>query len=113
MNTIYYYKMATDNIHVESYTTNKGVAKRGNMNLTTNEEPVMQGDGSGYVLKKDYIEPDTRIENLTKEYENCVKELDSYMSRAQLMGNEEMVADIRAEYALVTAEYDDQISELN
>ena len=104
MNTIYYYKMAADNIHVESYTTNKGVAKRGNMNLITYEEPVMQGDGSGYVLKKDYIEPDTRIENLTKEYENCVKEL---------MGDEEMVADIRAEYALVTAEYDDQISELN
>lgn len=113
MNTIYYYKMATDNIHVESYTTNKGVAKRGNMNLITYEEPVMQGDGSGYVLKKDYIEPDTRIENLTKEYEECVNGLNKYMELAHLLGDEEMAADIRAEYALVTAEYDDQISKLD
>ena len=54
---MYYYKLADDNIHVEAYCRDKGHAKKSGFNLTTNEEIIMQGDGSGYVLSSQYIAP--------------------------------------------------------
>ena len=54
---MYYYKLADDNIHIEAYCRDKGHAKKSGFNLTTNEEIIMQGDGSGYVLSSQYIAP--------------------------------------------------------
>ena len=56
---MYYYKLADDNIHVEAYCTDRGHAKKNGFNLTTNEEIVMQGDNSGYVLASQYVAPPT------------------------------------------------------
>ena len=56
---MYYYKLAKDNIHIEAYCRDKGHAKKNGFNLTTNEEIVMQGDGSGYVLASQYVAPPT------------------------------------------------------
>lgn len=57
MKKIFYYKMCKDGIHIELFTTNKSVANRNDMKLITYEKPVMQGDGSGYVLASQYIAP--------------------------------------------------------
>ena len=54
---MYYYKLDKDNIHIEAYCRDKGHAKKSGFNLTTNEEIIMQGDGSGYVLSSQYIAP--------------------------------------------------------
>ena len=54
---MYYYKLADDNIHIEAYCRDRGHAKKNGFNLTTNEEIVMQGDNSGYVLASQYIAP--------------------------------------------------------
>ena len=56
---MYYYKLADDNIHVEAYCRDKWHAKKNGFNLTTNEEIVMQGDNSGYVLASQYVAPPT------------------------------------------------------
>ena len=56
---MYYYKLADDNIHIEAYCRDKGHAKKSGFNLTTNEEIIMQGDGSGYVLSSQYVAPPT------------------------------------------------------
>ena len=56
---MYYYKLADDNIHIEAYCRDKGHAKKNGSNLTTNEEIVMQGDNSGYVLASQYVAPPT------------------------------------------------------
>lgn len=56
---MYYYKLADDSIHVEAYCRDKGHAKKNGFNLTTNEEIVMQGDNSGYVLASQYVAPPT------------------------------------------------------
>ena len=56
---MYYYKLADDNIHIEAYCRDKGHAKKNGFNLTTNEEIVMQGDNSGYVLASQYVVPPT------------------------------------------------------
>lgn len=56
---MYYYKLADDNIHIEAYCRDKGHAKKSGFNLTTNEEIIMQGDGSGYVLASQYVAPPT------------------------------------------------------
>ena len=56
---MYYYKLADDNIHIEAYCRDKGHAKKSGFNLTTNEEIVMQGDNSGYVLASQYVAPPT------------------------------------------------------
>ena len=54
---MYYYKLADDNIHIEAYCRDKWHAKKNGFNLTTNEEIVMQGDNSGYVLASQYVAP--------------------------------------------------------
>ena len=77
---MYYYKLADDNIHIEAYCRDKGHAKKNGFNLTTNEEIVMQGDNSGYVLASQYVVPDTRIDDLTKEYNECVHDRKIYVS---------------------------------
>ena len=59
MTLMYYYKLADDNIHIEAYCRDKGHAKKSGFNLTTNEEIIMQGDGSGYVLASQYVAPPT------------------------------------------------------
>ena len=56
---MYYYKLADDNIHIEAYCRDKWHAKKNGFNLTTNEEIVMQGDNSGYVLASQYVAPPT------------------------------------------------------
>lgn len=56
---MYYYKFADDNIHIEAYCRDRGHAKKNGFNLTTNEEIVMQGDNSGYVLASQYVAPPT------------------------------------------------------
>ena len=56
---MYYYKLADDNIHVEAYCRDRRHAKKNGFNLTTNEEIVMQGDNSGYVLASQYVAPPT------------------------------------------------------
>lgn len=56
---MYYYKLADDNIHIEAYCRDKGHAKKSGFNLTTNEEIIMQGDNSGYVLASQYVAPPT------------------------------------------------------
>ena len=56
---MYYYKLEDDNIHVEAYCRDKWHAKKNGFNLTTNEEIVMQGDNSGYVLASQYVAPPT------------------------------------------------------
>lgn len=56
---MYYYKLEDDNIHIEAYCRDKGHAKKNGFNLTTNEEIVMQGDNSGYVLASQYVAPPT------------------------------------------------------
>lgn len=56
---MYYYKLADDNIHIEAYCRDRGHAKKNGFNLTTNEEIVMQGDNSGYVLASQYVAPPT------------------------------------------------------
>ena len=56
---MYYYKLAGDNIHIEAYCRDRGHAKKNGFNLTTNEEIVMQGDNSGYVLASQYVAPPT------------------------------------------------------
>lgn len=56
---MYYYKLADDNIHIEAYCRDEGHAKKNGFNLTTNEEIVMQGDNSGYVLASQYVAPPT------------------------------------------------------
>ena len=56
---MYYYKLGDDNIHIEAYCRDKGHAKKNGFNLTANEEIVMQGDGSGYVLASQYVAPPT------------------------------------------------------
>ena len=56
---MYYYKLADDNIHVEAYCRDKWHAKKNGFNSTTNEEIVMQGDNSGYVLASQYVAPPT------------------------------------------------------
>ena len=56
---MYYYKLAYYNIHIEAYCRDRGHAKKNGFNLTTNEEIVMQGDNSGYVLASQYVAPPT------------------------------------------------------
>lgn len=56
---MYYYKFADDNVHIEAYCRDRGHAKKNGFNLTTNEEIVMQGDNSGYVLASQYVAPPT------------------------------------------------------
>ena len=56
---MYYYKLEDDNIHIEAYCRDRGHAKKNGFNLTTNEEIVMQGDNSGYVLASQYVAPPT------------------------------------------------------
>ena len=56
---MYYYKLEDDNIHIEAYCRDKKKEKKNGFNLTANEEIVMQGDGSGYVLASQYVAPPT------------------------------------------------------
>lgn len=79
---MYYYKLADDNIHVEAYCRDKWHAKKNGFNLTTNEEIIMQGDGSGYVLASQYIAPpvdDNYIPSLEEQVQaNAEAILDIY-----------------------------------
>ena len=109
---MYYYKLADDNFHIEAYCRDKWHAKKNGFNLTTNEEIIMQGDGSGYVLASQYIAHDTRIDDLTKEYNECVSKLKDYMSEAHLLADTELIKDIQTEYAEITESYDAQIEEI-
>lgn len=109
---MYYYKLEDDNIHIEAYCRDKGHAKKNGFNITTNEEIVMQGDGSGYVLVSKYIAPDTRIDELEKEYNECVSQLKDYMAEAHLLADNELIQDIQNEYAEITKTYDEQTTEI-
>ena len=59
MKKIFFFFFCKDGIHIELFTTNKSVANRNDMKLITYEKPVMQGDGSGYVLASQYVAPPT------------------------------------------------------
>ena len=109
---MYYYKLADDNIHIEAYCRDKGHAKKNGFNLTTNEEIVMQGDNSDYVLASQYVVPDTRIDDLTKEYNECVSQLKDYMAEAHLLADNELIQDIQNEYAEITKTYEEQTTEI-
>ena len=109
---MYYYKLAYDNTHIEAYCRDKGHAKKSGFNLTTNEEIIMQGDNSGYVLASQYVAPDTRIDDLTKEYNECVSQLKDYMTEAHLLADEELIHDIQNEYAEITESYDMKTAEI-
>lgn len=78
----------------------------------TDEEIIMQGDGSGYVLLSQYVAPDTRLEDLTKEYNDCVSQLKDYIAEAHLLADNELIQDIQNEYAEITKTYDEQTAEI-
>lgn len=82
----------------------------------TDEEIVMQGDNSGFVLKSQYkaYEPtkeevqEKELKKLDTSYNNCIKELKSYMTEALLMEDTDLQSELKEEYAGLVKDYSDQ-----
>jgi len=70
---MFYYKLNEEG-YVELYTDNVKVAKRHNLTLTSEIEPVLQGDGSGYVFPNDYIAPEIIEEPTLEERITAIEE---------------------------------------
>lgn len=80
---MYYYKLKSDG-HIEAWTNNKEFANNHDYLLETQEEPVMQGDGSGYVLPKDFVSAEQETVPTIEERINAIEETNMVLNDTML-----------------------------